>query len=61
MPKDTFVVGDERGCFSYSSGNESRNAFSRTGFLEAIALVFARDKDRSSGTSCYPFGSTLCQ
>ncbi|RYR44948.1 hypothetical protein Ahy_A08g041209 [Arachis hypogaea] len=46
MPRDTVIVGDERGCFIYRSGNAKRNII---GSLDAIALVFAQDRDRSSG------------
>ncbi|KAK4256933.1 hypothetical protein QN277_006590 [Acacia crassicarpa] len=50
MPKDTFIVGDERGRVAYRSGNDSGNGYARTGYLaEAVALVFAQDRDRSPG------------
>ncbi|KAE9608585.1 hypothetical protein Lal_00020779 [Lupinus albus] len=49
MPKDTVIVGDERSCFIYRSGNDSRNACGRRGNIEAVALVFAEDRDRVSG------------
>ncbi|XP_058786372.1 F-box/LRR-repeat protein At5g63520 isoform X2 [Vicia villosa] len=50
MPKDTVIVGDERGCSVFRYGNDSRNAYSyRKGFIEAVALVFAQDRTRSSG------------
>lgn len=48
MPEETVIVGDERGHFLYRSGNETRNVSGRTK-PDAIALTFARDKDKSSG------------
>ncbi|XP_054821580.1 F-box/LRR-repeat protein At5g63520 [Prosopis cineraria] len=49
MPKDTFIIGNERGCVAYRSRNDSRNACTRTGYsVEAVALVFAQDINRSS-------------
>ena len=48
MPKETVIVGDERGNFRYRSGNETRNVSGSTK-SDAIALTFARDKDKSSG------------
>ncbi|KAF7834000.1 F-box/LRR-repeat protein [Senna tora] len=59
MPNDTFIVGDERGCFTYRSGNDSRNAHARAGYLEAVALVFAQDRDRSSATGEIKFHVAL--
>ncbi|KAK7302295.1 hypothetical protein RJT34_13181 [Clitoria ternatea] len=52
MPMDTVIVGDERGSFIYRSGNDARNICCREGYTEALALVFAEDRnrDRSSGT-----------
>ena len=41
-------MGNERGKFLYRSGNETRNVSGRTK-SDAIALIFARDKDKSSG------------
>ncbi|KAJ7957228.1 F-box/LRR-repeat protein [Quillaja saponaria] len=50
MPMDTVIVGDERGCFRYRSGNDSRNACGKREYpKEAVALVFARDKDKPCG------------
>lgn len=59
MPMDTVVVGDERGSFDFvhKSGNDSRIICSKKGNVEAVALVFAQDRDRSLGMSCYFFGS----
>ncbi|XP_047181523.1 F-box/LRR-repeat protein At5g63520 [Vigna umbellata] len=52
MPLDTIVVGDERGSFEFvhKSGNDSRIICSKRGNVEAVALVFAQDRDRSLGT-----------
>jgi len=59
MPMDMVIVGDERGSFDFvhKSGNDSRIICSKKGNIEAVALVFAQDRDRSLGTSCYLFGS----
>ena len=56
---DTVIVGDERGSFDFvhKSGNDSRIICSKKGNIEAVALVFARDRNRSLGMSCYLFGS----
>jgi hypothetical protein len=51
MPTDTFIVGDERGCSLFGYGNDSRNVCGSRGYIEAVALVFAQDRNRSSGTS----------
>lgn len=53
-------MGDERGCFTYRSGNDSRNAYATTLQSEAVALVFAQYRDRSSGTF-YLFVCSFCQ
>jgi len=55
MPMDTVVVGDERGSFDFvhKSGNDSRIICSRRGNVEAVALVFVQDRDRSLGMSGY--------
>ncbi|KAL5543881.1 hypothetical protein UlMin_007665 [Ulmus minor] len=46
MPKETVIVGDERGRFLYRSGNETRNFCGSTKyFSDAVALVFARDRE----------------
>ncbi|KAL3025440.1 hypothetical protein AAZX31_04G179600 [Glycine max] len=52
MPMDTVIVGDERGSFDFvhKSGNDSRIICSKKGNIEAVALVFARDRNRSLGT-----------
>ncbi|KAI4336339.1 hypothetical protein L6164_014877 [Bauhinia variegata] len=49
MPMDTIIVGDEGSCFVYRSRNNSRDTCGRTGFLEAVALVFAEDSKSDSG------------
>lgn len=58
MPLDTVIVGDERGCFIYRNGNGFSSTPVRPGFVNAVALVFAQDRDRSSGTFHYLFGSS---
>ncbi|KAL2347054.1 hypothetical protein Fmac_001054 [Flemingia macrophylla] len=52
MPMDTVIVGDERGSFDFvhKSGSDSRIICSKKGNIEAVALVFAQDRDRSLGT-----------
>ncbi|XP_057423920.1 F-box/LRR-repeat protein At5g63520-like isoform X4 [Lotus japonicus] len=50
MPMDTFIVGNERGSVVYRSGNDYRSICDNTKDIEAVALVFAQDKDRSSGS-----------
>ncbi|KAL5141640.1 Serine hydroxymethyltransferase 7 [Glycine soja] len=59
MPMDMVIVGDERGSFDFvhKSGNDSRIICSKKGNIEDLALVFAQNRDRSLGTSCYLFGS----
>lgn len=50
MPMETVIVGDEKGRFLYKSGNESRNVCGSTKYLsDAVALVFARDNNKSIG------------
>lgn len=49
MPMDTVVLGDERGCSVFRCGNDSRHACGSKGCIEAVALVFAQDRNRSSG------------
>lgn len=51
MPKETAIVGDERGRFLYRSANESRNfCGSSKYFTDAVALTFARDTNNINGT-----------
>ncbi|KAF5476531.1 hypothetical protein F2P56_003278 [Juglans regia] len=50
LPMETVIVGDERGRFLYKSGTESRNVCGSTKYLtDAVALVFAMDRDESVG------------
>ena len=58
MPMDTVIVGDERGHFTYRSGNTAISC-RRTGYLEAVALVFAQDRDKPSGTVLFIFLTAL--
>lgn len=56
MPMETVIVGDERGRFLYRSWDESRNVCGSAKYIsEAVALVFARDSDKSSGTYFYVY------
>ncbi|BBH03657.1 hypothetical protein Prudu_014589 [Prunus dulcis] len=60
MPMETVIVGDERGRFLYRSGNESRNVCgSAKYFSDAVALIFARDKDKPSGIGDIQFQIAL--
>ncbi|XP_008239495.1 PREDICTED: F-box/LRR-repeat protein At5g63520 [Prunus mume] len=60
MPMETVIVGDERGRFLYRSGNESRNVCgSAKNFSDAVALIFARDKDKPSGMGDIQFQIAL--
>jgi hypothetical protein len=50
MSRDTVIVGDERAQFLYRSGVESQNDYgSSEYFPAAVALVFARDRDKPCG------------
>ncbi|KAG2678505.1 hypothetical protein I3843_11G005400 [Carya illinoinensis] len=50
LPMETVIVGNERGCFLYKSGDESRNVCGSAKYLsDAVALVFAMDRDESVG------------
>lgn len=54
MPLDTVIVGDEKSRFLYISGDESRNVCgSAKYFTDAVALVFAKDKEKICGESLY--------
>lgn len=56
MPMETVIVGDERGRFLYRSWDESRNVCGSRKYLsDAVALVFARDRDTSSGIYFYTY------
>lgn len=62
MPVETFIVGDERARFLYRGSNEYGNICGiKTHFACAVALVFATDKDKSSGTFLFAslFGSSF--
>ncbi|XP_075660468.1 F-box/LRR-repeat protein At5g63520-like isoform X1 [Castanea sativa] len=55
MPKETVIVGDERGRFRYNS-----RGFCGNGYCEdAVALVFARDRHKSSGIGDIQFRVAL--
>ncbi|KAK9926617.1 hypothetical protein M0R45_023834 [Rubus argutus] len=46
LPKETVIVGDEKGRFLYRSENESRNVCGSAKYFSVLfALIFARDKD----------------
>ncbi|XWS51433.1 hypothetical protein CRYUN_Cryun12cG0176200 [Craigia yunnanensis] len=50
MSMETIIVGDERGQFVYRSGNDARNVSSNIEHSpDAVALVFARDRNRAHG------------
>ncbi|KAJ6977788.1 hypothetical protein NC653_029628 [Populus alba x Populus x berolinensis] len=60
MSRDTVIVGDERAQFLYRSGVESRNDYgSSEYFPAAVALVFARDRDKPCGTGEIQFHAAL--
>ncbi|KAI9384717.1 hypothetical protein POPTR_012G100500v4 [Populus trichocarpa] len=61
MSRDTVIVGDERAQFLYRSGVESRNDYgSSEYFPAAVALVFARDRDKPcAGTGEIQFHAAL--
>nr|XP_028960042.1 F-box/LRR-repeat protein At5g63520-like [Malus domestica] len=47
MPAETVIVGDERCRILYRSENESRNVCGNAKyFTDAVALIFAKDKDK---------------
>ncbi|KAJ6748387.1 F-BOX ONLY PROTEIN 22 [Salix purpurea] len=51
MSRDTVIVGEERTQFLYQSGVRSRNDYERSEYFPAaVALVFARDRDKPRGT-----------
>ena len=62
LPRETVIVGDERGYFLYRSGNETRNVCGSKKYLSvAIGLIFARDRDKSNGIYfCVYLCGTLC-
>ena len=52
ISRDTVIVGDERTQFLYQSGIGSRNDYGRSEYFPAaVALVFARDRDKPRGIS----------
>ncbi|CAK7351493.1 unnamed protein product [Dovyalis caffra] len=60
MSRETFIVGNERSQFLYRSGMDSRNMYgSDECFSDAVALVFARDQNKSSGVGEIQFHSAL--
>ncbi|XVE56556.1 hypothetical protein DITRI_Ditri04bG0020500 [Diplodiscus trichospermus] len=60
MAMETIIVGDERGQFVYRSAKESKNI---SGNLkcspDAVALVFARDRDKAHGVGDIEFHFAL--
>lgn len=60
MPVETAIVGDERGTCLYRTVNDLRNVHgSRECYTDAVALVFAKERNSSPGShsSCvYLFG-----
>ena len=51
MPKETVIVGDERGRFLDQAGDELRNfCGSAKYFTDAVALTFVRDRNNPRGT-----------
>ncbi|XP_050376866.1 F-box/LRR-repeat protein At5g63520 [Argentina anserina] len=62
MPKETVIVGDEKGRFLYRSENESRNVCGSAKCNSvAVALVFARDKENSCGIGDIQFHFALSE
>ncbi|KAG5234274.1 F-box/LRR-repeat protein [Salix suchowensis] len=60
MSRDTVIVGEERTQFLYQSGVRSRNDYSRSEYFPAaVALVFARDRDKPRGTGEIQFHAAL--
>ncbi|XVF08679.1 hypothetical protein REPUB_Repub07fG0023900 [Reevesia pubescens] len=56
MPMGTIIVGDEKGQFVYRSVNDSRNISSILKHSpDAVALVFARDRDKARGVGDIEF------
>ncbi|KAH9769984.1 F-box/LRR-repeat protein [Citrus sinensis] len=51
MSMNTVFVGDERSRFAYRSGDDLRNVCGNPAFIsDAVALVFASDKEKPHGT-----------
>ena len=51
MPEETAIVGDASGCFLFRSGDGSHNYSGDLYSFDAVALVFARDREKSHGIS----------
>lgn len=50
MPEETAIVGDVGGCFLFSSSNYAITSAMDSYTLDVVALVIAKDKDKSPGT-----------
>ncbi|GLT30852.1 hypothetical protein SLA2020_056350 [Shorea laevis] len=60
MPMKTIIVGDERCPFLYKSGNNSRNIIgSLRCSIDAVALVFANDREKAHGIGDIQFHVAL--
>ncbi|KAF9671727.1 hypothetical protein SADUNF_Sadunf12G0078400 [Salix dunnii] len=60
MSRDTVIVGEERTQFLYQSGVRSRNDYGRSKYFPAaVALVFARDRNKPRGTGEIKFHAAL--
>lgn len=54
MLKETVIAGDEKTEFLYRSGMESKNVCESTKyFSDAVALVFARDREKAHGSCLF--------
>lgn len=61
MSMETIIVGDERGQFVYKSGDVSRNVSSSLKCSpDAVALVFARDRDKAHGNCSFVYVCISC-
>ncbi|KAJ9163911.1 hypothetical protein P3X46_023533 [Hevea brasiliensis] len=58
MNEETVIVGDATGCFLCRRADDSQNDHADTN-LDAVALVFARDKNKSDGIGEIQFHVTL--
>ncbi|XVF11508.1 hypothetical protein REPUB_Repub08aG0033500 [Reevesia pubescens] len=62
MPIETIIVGDERGQFVYRSSNDVRNisrSLKHSADADAVALVFASDRNKAHGTGDIEFHFAL--
>ncbi|XVE56554.1 hypothetical protein DITRI_Ditri04bG0020400 [Diplodiscus trichospermus] len=59
MPRETVIVGDASSRFLCSSGHNSRNYNADLYHFDAVALVFARDKNKPNGIGETRFHATL--